>query len=349
MTKQPSFREVSVDTLKLTALLLPLALVSCAKSDAAQANERQVLPSLRAASTPSTLSVKLIHRVRSAPEIGDKAAALLGILRPNTATLAEVRSAASAAARLNGNVHFAPASFPGLVVSYREDDDDLSVEDEIVRGEHTTATDVGEADALIRFQSTVDAVVAAGLVQAFELDRQSPQRSKIMESEFSAGSPVVTRVREYEFTAPRVRAGVPVHEAGVTVSVHRTGALARIKISGPSFVGDGPSDATMPPVGHRAADAKVAAAYPSAKIVPIGLRYWLRPGEAKAASVPVLPQYLYSVYQTLPAKQDGKNLLAQGITVAVSSVDKDAELVISPDLTEDAAPSDRKPQPDPRP
>jgi hypothetical protein len=49
------------------------------------------------------------------------------------------------------------------------------------------------------------------------------------------------------------------------------------------------------------------------------------------------------------AKQDGKNLLAQGITVAVSSVDKDAELVISPDLTEDAAPSDRKLQPDPRP
>jgi hypothetical protein len=312
----------------MTMLLVLSSITSCAKTGGGDINERQPQPELRMAALPELPQVALRHRVQGFTEIAHNSAALVGVLRPSAAPLAGMLPDASGAPRINGSVHFRPTGYPDIVVSYREDSDDLSVEDETVRHDHSTTADIGGLAALRAFGSGLDSVVAAGLVKDGELDRAQLIKSTILEAEAAQGMPVTVRIKEYEFTAPRVRAGVPVHGSGVTISVHRSGALARIKVFGPSFAPGAQDQQKAALVDQKGADARIAAAYPSARVEPLGLTYWLPPGQAKNQPLAVAPQYLYVVYQWLPAVQDGKNLVSMGIIVSVSSIDQNAKATV---------------------
>lgn len=133
------------------------------------------------------------------------------------------------------------------------------------------------------------------------------------------------------------------HDAGVTISVHRSGALARIKVFGPSFAPGIQDQQKAVLVDQKGADARIAAAYPSARVEPLGLTYWLPPGQAKDQPLAVAPQYLYVVYQWLPAVQDGKHLVSMGIMVSVSSIEQNAKATVWTEPAPSVVQSDQKP------
>jgi hypothetical protein len=327
---------------RTSGLILVSVLLSCARSEGDDINNEGLRAERRLTSLPSLAQVGLQHRVRSRAEIAHHAARLGGILRNGTGPLAGVDSDANGAPRIDGSMHFRLTMHSSIAVSYREDTDDLSVQDEAVRIDHTSPVDIGRKAALTRFNAALDSVIAGGIIQHSELDRTAIVNSTLLASEAAPGAPVMTRIMEYEFTVPKVWGGVRVHEAGVTISVHRSGALARIKVFGPSFTGmqGGPRTAL---VDQSAADARLAASYPSAKVEPLGLTYWLPPGQGKETSLVAEPQYRYLVYQRLPAVQDGKNLLSMGIIVSVSALDQNAKPIAWQENTP------RKMQPDLKP
>jgi hypothetical protein len=217
----------------------------------------------------------------------------------------------------------------GLQFSYRRDNDHILVINAPVTHDTANPVDIGVDASRAIFLSAFKSSVSSGVVSALGLNPSDVRTSRIVQGEGSYGQAPVERTSEYIFTVPRKVNGIEVYEAGVEVSVHRAGQIARAKVFGPTVIST--VDAAGVEVADEAGytftasvtqadlDLRVKNEHPGADIQPIGVRYWLPPGGTAGV---VEPAQMYFVAPK--AIIEGQTIKARGSWVAYSL--KDASL-----------------------
>jgi hypothetical protein len=320
-----------------TALLVALVGVACSTANEPEKSSRALL----ASPSGRTDAFQLKHEPKSRSEVGRHAALLTGVLLGKTQDESEFVGQANSAAGAEGSVHFALPSNPRIKISYEENSDAILVLNEELTGDHESTNDIGSAAAEKVFESTFEGLISnAEISRAW--DRTVVVRAQISEAEGVSGQKLTSRTKEYVFSVPRKINGIPVFGSGLTVSVHRGGGLTRLKVFGPqinsSTSGNGVetsmtgTDAVTVSVSQEAADSRIRAQFPRAKVVPVGLQYWLPDGTSRLTWTRVEPRYIYLMAPILPAVQDGANLIGAGSFVAVSSTDATATPTIWPEV-----------------
>lgn len=126
------------------------------------------------------------------------------------------------------------AAGEALSVRYYSQADDLRVSNARLQDDITSPTDVGASVARTIFEQTLKKLADSGLVNATDFDLSQVQESKtttVLESSISSTDRVEV-VNSYDFLAQRVLNGIPFVNAGIQVSVHRGGRIARIRMGG---------------------------------------------------------------------------------------------------------------------
>jgi len=262
------------------------------------------------------------RRTRSQADVGRSATALAAVLYPGAPATGAIQAAAAAANPATGAADFEVVGVPGLQFSFRGDNDRRLALNANVTADVGAAADVGADAARGAFLLAFSAARAQGLLSA-GLDPTEARPSRILQGEGMAGQAPVEKVSEYIFTVPRKLAGIEVFDAGFEVSVHRSGRLARVSAFGPTVASSvAASGAEVPDsTGYSFAasvdpvdlDKRVASEHPNADIKPIGVRYWLPPGQSSGV---VEPAQMYFVVPT--ATVNGEKILARGFYKAYS-------------------------------
>jgi hypothetical protein len=295
---------------------------SASPEEPSSAGEARSTATTAADLTGSTLSAFELARPQHAPsELGDRAGKVAAAFGAGSAAL---RAAVAGAHADTGSVHAALAG--GIKVSHVDGNDSLQMLDETVTRDTGSSLDVGPSATGATFLSVFKSLVASGAVTSTGLDPASANLAKLMQGEGASGQSPLERVKEYVYRVPRMLNGIEVFGAGVDVSVHRNGKLARVKLYGPTVHSHVAADGTETPtaagatftaaLGQAAADKRANADYPNAALKSIGLRYWLPEGAAQAV---VAPAYLYLV--TPVATLNGEQVKARGFYVGYSTRD----------------------------
>jgi hypothetical protein len=241
----------------------------------------------------------------------------------------EIQAAAATAPKSDGSFHFALKSRANVKISYGEDKGEITVINEDVTNRHEFSTDIGDTDAESRFVSASAALISAGTPGLNGLDTTAVVRKKIMEGEKTPGGTPIIRVKEYLFVAPLKLNGLPVLDAGLTVSVDRSGALARVMVFGPEISSPtSGADSVALTVDGSAADQRARGEFASSRIEPLGLGYWLPQGQGKDVQVTVEPRYLYLIYSQVNI--GGKAFDSLGRYVAYSASNSAAKATVWP-------------------
>jgi len=330
-----------------TAIILLAS--SCNQPPTAQPSLHQ-----KALTQSSSLSAfGLTHRVRSASEIADISAKLASVLLGEEISGDESRKSVAAATSAIGLGAFDLQLHPHAKVTYREDNDDLGVINDKVTRDTSSTEDVGLAKAEGIYSTTLGHLLVLGVVTANGWDTSDITRSQIKQGEAAQGQPTTVRIKEYLFTVPRKINGVGVFNAGVTISVHRSGALARIRVFGPTADSVVSKDGLETPSGggktivalvdEPLTRARLQVAYQTAEFETLGMKYFLPDGEGKGGFVALEPSQVYKVSPVLPAIQNGKHLKGKGFYVAYSITSPLADPIVWPRPGVPATPGDSKP------
>jgi hypothetical protein len=289
-----------------------------------------------ASSAQKVPAIQLTHRVRSQTEIFQHGALIAEVLVGKEKGALRSAPHADSMFAAKGSTHFALDGNPHLKVHYLDSHDELGVINEDVTHDYETPSDIGEKEAESRFNGAFENLASRGAFDRNELDSTNIQRTHIMQAEgTNTGVSRPARIKEYEFTVFRKLNGVPVFQSGTTVSVHRSGALARIRVFGARATGGSVSDTSsnaQPVIDQAQVDRQVAADYGNHQISKLGLQYWLPRDRGLSTATQTPPRYLYVVYPQLPAMQNGKHLVGKGSIVAYPATqgDTDARLVWPP-------------------
>lgn len=297
-------------------------------------------------SAASTLSAfELIRTKRDRFAIGDRGGRLVTALAAKSLDPGSVQAAVAAAPADPGGLN--AALDPALVLTYHHANDDLLVINQAVTRDTASLLDVGLASATAVFRTTFGAIVGTDPASSVGLDPTAPRFSKIVQGEAPAGAAPVERLKEYIFTVPRRINGIEVFGAGVEVSVHRNGSVARVKVFGPTVNSTVDTAGVERPtaagysfnkaVDQAESDARVAAEFSKATIKPLGLRYWLPEGSEQGIAA---PQYMYMVAPT--ATVEGKKVTGRAFFVAYSTEDAARAPVVWPHANPAARGDDRK-------
>jgi len=287
--------------------------------------------------TGTTLSAFELVRPAHAPsELGDRAGKVAPVFGAGSAA---ARAALAGAHADTGSVHAALAG--GIKVSHVDGNDSLQVLDETVTRDTRSTADVGPSATGATFLSVFKSLVASGAVSSVGLDPASANLAKLMQGEGVSGQSPLERVKEYVYRVPRMLNGIEVFGAGVDVSVHRNGKLARVKLYGPTVHSQIAADGSETPtavggtftaaLGQAAADKRAKAEHPNTIVKSIGLRYWLPEGASQAV---VAPAYLYLV--TPVATLDGEQVKGRGFYVGYSTRDAGAAPTVWPSAAPNA-------------
>jgi hypothetical protein len=308
------------------------ALAGCSGNTAPDADGKATAEELntaraQAAGKPAAGSLtafRLTRAPRSRPDVARAGAALAGILHGKAFPVTELEAAVAAAGADTRALDVAVGS-TGLQFSYRGDNDRRLVIDEGVTS-NMALTDIGGDAARKRFISAFGSAVRSGVVGATGLNPDDARSSKIVQGEGMSGQAPIERISEYIFTVPRVINGIEVFDAGIELSVHRTGQLARVQVFGPSVastvtttgveIPDASSYSFTRSVSQADLESRAAAEYPGSEIHSIGVRYWLPPEVTDAV---VEPTQMYFVVSK--AVIEGQEVKARGSYVAYSLKD----------------------------
>ncbi len=278
---------------------------------------------------------ELIRQDMADDALAQKSARLAEVLYEEPAPVDTFKAAiattkATASARL-----LQPDWKPSLKLSYRPVNDDLLLINSDVTRDTASQVDIGERAAEGLFRAAFQKALANGTISGTGLDVDNPRRSKIMQGEGVSGQLPVERVKEYIFTVNRKINGIEVFDAGVEISVHRNGRLARIKAFGPSVVSSlglngaervtGQGYEFAQTVTHEQTEARVRAEYPNAQVKALGLRYWLPEPGVKDV---VAPREMYFVVPT--AFIEGQTAYGRGFFVAYSVKDAKEDTLLWP-------------------
>lgn len=350
----------SKSTIVLFASLMPLLMAGCSDSgsDSNPTHANRIEGSLESkvgisavqGSGTSTVrkasAIRLTHRARSQTEVLQHAALLAEVLVGKERGALRSAPPALAASASKGSTHFDVDGNPHIKAHYKDSHDELGVINEDVTHDYDAPNDIGEKAAESRFTVAFETLANRGAFDRGEMDLSNVRRSRIMQAEgTNTGVSQPPRVKEYEFTVTRKLKGVPVFESGTTVSVHRSGALARIRVFGASAAAESVADVSSdarPVIAQAQVDRRVMADYANHQVKQLGLQYWLPRDRALTAAKSTQPRYLYAVYPQLPAMQNGKHLVGKGSIVAYPAVEGDTEpLLVWPPSTA-SSPGDQK-------
>ncbi len=196
------------------------------------------------------------------------------------------------------------ADHPHVAVGHHPRGDAVWAIDEDVAHDVTSEVDVGVDAATVEFHRIIGELEQAQIADGAVLDVAGAHVGHVMQgSGWSNGPQKAERIKEYVFSAPRRINGIEIANAGVRVSVHRSGKVASIRVEGPVVdeLRDS-SGVSMPSgegyfitrsVSETELDARVHAENPDATIKPMGTIYWLPKGHASAT---VEPRQAYWVF-----------------------------------------------------
>lgn len=263
--------------------------------------------------------VKMQHPRRSPSVVAGAANQIVNVLLGESIAPDEVQTAAAAAASglgHDGSLHFALKSRPQVKISYRDDKGELAAINEDVTNNHNLSADIGATAAEARFMAVLSSLAASGTAEFGRVDATAVVRRNVMQWEKSPNSSPVVAVKEYLFVAPQKLNGIPILDAGLTVSVDRGGAIARIIAFGPE-VSSASSVAATLTVDDATGAVKVHADFPNYRVEPLGLTYWVPEGDAMDAPIAVEPRYVYRIYSQV--HMYGKTSDGMGRYVAYSA------------------------------
>jgi hypothetical protein len=240
---------------------------------------------------------------RSAAEAAALAGSVAGVL---THSVIAPSSVVGLERALTRSPHAASARLVDLsriTIGHHQRVDSVWAIDEEVAHDVATETDVGVDAAATEFNRALAGLESARIVDSATLDVAGAHRSRVMQGQGNSQGMQTERVKEYVFFAPRTINGVPIGEAGVRVSVHRSGKIASIRVAGAVVAASPDSSGLAAPTGQghlldrtvpeSELDARVRADNPDAAVTPLGLLYWL-PGNVRSAVV--APRQAYMVF-----------------------------------------------------
>jgi len=195
-----------------------------------------------------------------------------------------------------------------------------------VADDYTSEMDIGPAQARAVFDAALQRLQADAATASDGRSAEGVQVQRVMQAEQAAGGPVRTRVKAYRFEVPHAVGAIPVFGAATVVTVHRTGQLASIRVTGPD-VGAAPQRGSIRrAVSADALEQRARAEHPNAAIVPLGLRYpWQATASAALASHP------REAFQVLPrGEADGQPVNGRARYVFYSVEDERAAPLVWP-------------------
>jgi hypothetical protein len=223
--------------MKRHLLLLGVLLTHCASHPAATTDQRTDPPGqgTEALALPTAEGLPRFEahwRKRTPDDVSARILALGSIVARGAAlSVDQARAAVNATA---GKRHGSFRPFtqkPGLAVKYDRTFDDLRVSDTELRNE-TGGPDVGEAQARAVLASTLGQLAGQGLI---DTGRSPLERASLSHTRFGMGTEkgiASEEIVEYNFTIQRQINGIDFANAGVSVSVHRSGNISSIRIGG---------------------------------------------------------------------------------------------------------------------
>jgi len=158
---------------------------------------------------------------------------------------------------------------------------DLLVVNGAVADDTTSTGDIGPVRARAVFEETLKVLVSRQLVDPDGLAIVKVRTGRMMQAETRRGGDTIKSVKEYFFEVPRVIGGVEVFGASVTVSVHRSGRVASIRVVGPLVSAS--NDSFKRVLSAASLSERARRENPSAEVTPMGLRYAWKAERADAA------------------------------------------------------------------
>lgn len=230
---------------------------------------------------------------------------------------------AAAVQKQGAGVHGTLPQDADIAVSYHAGAERVSAINQAVTRDTLSTANVGLDNAFKTFRGAMADLVRRKAVDPRGLDPEHPVLGKIVQGEAMSGQAAVERIKEYIFTLPRRINGIEVFGAGLEVSVHRNGKIARVKTYGPSVDSTVASDGLEVPgpngyylaqiIDASATDARVHADYPGHRIEAKGVQYFW---PTEAGSAVVEPQQVYMVNSV--ATSDGVTVNGRAFYVAYS-------------------------------
>jgi hypothetical protein len=188
------------------------------------------------------------------------------------------------ASRSNDRVVGRVRSNPRVVGSYQPTKDEVDVTDLDVAADVYSTHDVGESLARSLANDVLRNLIQRGVVSTGLYDFANAHREFLKQGSGAIGQEPVVLIKEYRYFIPAKFDGIPINDGGQTdlgirVSVHRSGSIAGVRISGLGAVVD---EVEGTPTTHRVSEARLNARalseFPNAEVTPVGLRYSLAPG-----------------------------------------------------------------------
>lgn len=315
-----------IPAVKFSAIACVAVLAACsnAKDSSGDANEATTTQAVSAPAAATLSAYKLVRHVPTQADVAEQAGRMVRALGADATAEQTLRAAVKGATPATASVH---AQANTMTVSYIAGNGSVDMVDEAVTGDLDSKGDIGAEAAKRVFLSRFDALAANAAVDTTGLKTANAKLFPIMQGQGMTGRPEPERVKEYVYAVPRILGGVEVFNAGVEVSVHRNGKVARTRSFGPTVQSErAAAEYTFSQtVSSAAAEARVKKDHPGAEIKTIGLRYWLPEGVSEQV---VVPQHMYLVVRH--SQVEGHDVAARGVYVAYSAQDPTAEPTVWP-------------------
>lgn len=287
--------------LSFVALLVLLA-SACAREEAEQAPPPPAIDSSGAQefaafeiSWPRPSSAQVDARAKTLSEV------MLGQALAEHPFAQQLKDAATSSPAFNASLRGS-----NMMGRYRHGADELLLNNNNLLEDATSAVDIGETAARARFVDIVQQLNDASLVdgQLFDLNAAIVSQTK-----FSTGSSdsdnQVDHVLSYDFLVRQSLNGIPFVNAGVRVSVHRSGAIAAIRLGGAVAAASvqkgrvhplAPGYVFRAKVDEKYFQERFATEYPNAQLNSKGILYMLPYSvDPEAGQKQVLePEYVFN-------------------------------------------------------
>jgi len=340
MNTRNFLHSVTAKTVGLGAFLGSVAsLAGCASAKDDPPALETLAATSQGASKAKLSTFEFVRSEQSTSTVGERAGRLASAMGSSTDVQLNATANFMNAKVDVGSIH-AQLS-PSVNATHLSGNNALYLVDEAVTSDAFSTSDVGEATARKVFLAGFASLLASGAVERAGLNAGTARLSALMQGEGVSGQAPRERLKEYSYSVPRTINGVEVFDAGVEISVHRNGKVARVKAFGPTVLSTLQPDGTEVPtaagasfvqaVPQATADARIKAEYPKATVKAIGLRYWMPEGVARAV---IAPRHMYLVVPT--ANINGQKIKGRAFYVAYSTEDAAAAAAVWPNPTPDA-------------
>ncbi len=231
----------------------------------------------------------------------------------------------------------APFSDPNLVVQYRSQTDDLSIEDSSCLRDGRPASDIGEDAARTLAQKAIADMASKAIITPGNYDTTDLAPAHLRRTEYAGdGKDPIDYVVEYRFRTLRRLNGIEVANNGVVVGITPKAELSSIRVGGVQFdtVASGGTERPTASgamvartVSHEYAKARFA--YEAGRAGANKQMHWSKimyvmpEGQQEAVIEPML----ITRFSNVGSGNGGKTIPGRGQVIGISLTNASAELV----------------------